>query len=150
MLRAGTAAGKQSWGLRHLGASPAQLIQEGLSRRVRDSAPDPPLGHLPNIYRINTRGDKPDRHNFSSLPTPPPSCFVFGNQLLLAAKPGGGEGGRGVLQEGPALHGTSRKTMWSAEAGNGLEASEGLSRENQGMGDGKGQSPPPSQGQGCL
>lgn len=81
MLRVVTAAGKQScgWGLRHLGAFPAQLPQEGSSSLARDTAPDLRLGHLPDIYRINTRGDKPNGHNFSSPATPPPSCFVLGN-----------------------------------------------------------------------
>lgn len=81
MLRAETAAGKQScgWGLRHLAAFPAQIAPEGSSRLARDAAPDLRLGHLPDIYRINTGGDKPDGHNFSSPATPPPSCFVFGN-----------------------------------------------------------------------
>lgn len=81
MLRAETAAGKQScgWGLRHLGAFPTLLAQEGSSRLARDAVSDLRLGHLPDIYRIHTRGDEPDGHNFSSPATPPPSCFVFGN-----------------------------------------------------------------------
>lgn len=92
MLRAGTAAGKQScgWGLRHSGAFPAQLAQEGPSRLARDAAPDPQLGHLPDIYRINTRGDEPDEHNFFPLPPLRPVVLFLVTSFSWQQNGGGG------------------------------------------------------------
>lgn len=92
MLRAETAAGKLScgWGLRHLGAFPTLLAQEGSSRLARDAAPDLRLGHLPDIYRIHTRGDNQMGTTFLPLPPLLPVVLFLVTSFSWQQNRGGG------------------------------------------------------------
>lgn len=78
---------------------------------------------------------------------PSSQLFCFWLLASLGSKMLGGGRGEDLQEKACSARDTSRKTMWSAEAGNGLEARVGVGKTGRrGGGGGRQPSPAPSQG----
>lgn len=152
----GTAAGTRGSGrgLRHLGGLPNWAASAGGNSPgpASDAVPDPGWDNSLDFKGDQSRGGT--RHPGTTfLPLRPSSqlfCFwllaSLGSKMLQ-----GGAGGVDLQEKACSARDTSRKTMWSAEAGNWLEARVGVGKTGKagvgGRGDGRQPPPVPSQGQ---
>lgn len=154
----GTAAGTRGSGrgLRHLGGlrSPTSAGQRPAGGSppcpASDAAPDPQRGNSLDIKGDQSREGTSHRGT-TFLPLPPllPVVLFLVTSFPWQQKVGGGGGGSaGKSLLGKGHRDTSRKTMWSAEAGNGLEARVGLGKIGR-RGEGGGRQPLPAPSQGC-